>query len=101
MKQSKGDISLFFQPFGRKLVVISVSYVDDILRTGEKSFEDSSTTKISESFEKKEKEPKTSTLLEYKLNEVINKEFIAEKLYILHKASKRRTILRRVPILES
>ena len=54
MKQSTGDLSLFFKRLGNKLVGISGSYVDDLLGTGTKSLNDSSTIETNQTFETKD-----------------------------------------------
>lgn len=56
MEQATGDFSLFFKRIAGKLTGISGTYVDDILRTGTKQFEEEATRTTGTSFDSKNPE---------------------------------------------
>ena len=53
MDQVTGDFSLFFKKLKDKLIGLSGTYIDDILRIGDRSFRDSKSATTSRTFDSK------------------------------------------------
>ena len=82
MKQTEGDFSLFFYHIGQKLAGLSGTYVDDILRAGNKEFNDYSTKITHSAFDAKNPMYNEFTFTGLQLSGTKEQRQISQKNYI-------------------